>query len=155
PQGVSPPMRFVKREDLVRAWFVLLLIPLLATAQGCNTEFPIGSDTGGGSPGAGGTGGIGGTGGAGGAGGTGGAAGVGGAGGGLVCQPGSSAPCYSGPPGTEGVGQCAAGTQTCNADGMAYGACMGEVLPATEMCDVAMQDEDCDGQLACACGNGT
>src|SRR5262245_65126764 len=103
----------------------------------------------------GGTGGSGGTGGAAGVGGTGGAAGMGGTGGALLCQPGTMAPCYSGPPGTEGVGQCAAGTQTCNPDGMAYGPCIGEILPAAEICDAAMHDENCDGHPGCVCGDGT
>jgi alpha-tubulin suppressor-like RCC1 family protein len=50
-------------------------------------------------------------------------------------------PCYDGPPGTDGVGQCAAGVSTCR-DGR-YGACEGAVRPAVEACDGA--DDDCDG----------
>jgi uncharacterized protein (AIM24 family) len=53
-------------------------------------------------------------------------------------------PCYDGPPGTEGVGICKAGAQTCAADGMAWGACAGEVVPQTENCATPL-DENCDG----------
>ncbi|MBU6160986.1 MAG: hypothetical protein KGO50_07670, partial [Myxococcales bacterium] len=51
--------------------------------------------------------------------------------------------CYGGPTGTRGVGICAAGVQTCT--GGAPGACVGEVRPATEVCDEL--DNDCDGQV--------
>jgi hypothetical protein len=60
------------------------------------------------------------------------------------CEPGTTAPCYSGPEGTEGVGACAAGTMECKADGTGYGACSGEVLPAADDC-ATPEDEDCDG----------
>ncbi len=50
--------------------------------------------------------------------------------------------CYTGPAGTEGVGQCSAGTQAClGAQG--WGACQGDVTPTTETCDG--YDQDCDG----------
>jgi hypothetical protein len=56
--------------------------------------------------------------------------------------------CYSGQAGTQGVGQCRAGVQTCQqaADG-AYGytACQGEVTPSAEGCNGL--DDDCDGQV--------
>lgn len=55
--------------------------------------------------------------------------------------------CYSGASGTAGMGLCVAGLQECIADGQggaAYGACQGEVVPATETCDG--KDNDCDGQ---------
>ncbi len=85
----------------------------------------------------------------GGAGGTG-TSGTGGTGGtGGVCAPASIAPCYDGPPGTEGHGLCQAGAKTCNAEGTAYGPCVGEVTPNPEDCATAT-DEDCDG-LAPAC----
>lgn len=87
---------------------------------------------------------VAGTGGAAGSGGTG---GVGGAGGG--CAPGSVMPCYDGPPGTEGHGLCQAGSKACNAEGTAYGPCLGEVTPKPDDCATAT-DEDCDG-LAPAC----
>ncbi len=50
--------------------------------------------------------------------------------------------CYSGPPGTRGVGACEAGTRTC-LQGQ-WAACEGAVLPAEERCDGG--DEDCDGE---------
>lgn len=73
----------------------------------------------------------------------------------CVCAPGHAAPCYTGPAGTEGVGACLAGTQTCSSDGTAYGPCEGEVVPAAESCLTAL-DDDCDGQTneegaACVC----
>lgn len=63
---------------------------------------------------------------------------------GCVCVPGTTASCYSGPAGTAGVGACKAGTRTCNAQGTAYGSCVGEVLPAPESC-LTPADDDCDG----------
>lgn len=62
--------------------------------------------------------------------------------------------CYTGPVGTAGVGICHTGTQTC-ANGE-YGACVGEVGPALEVCDGL--DNDCDGAnnegLVCVDPNG-
>ena len=63
---------------------------------------------------------------------------------GCVCLPNSVAPCYGGPPGTLNVGICQSGTKTCNAQGTAYGACVGDVQPGTETC-ATPGDEDCDG----------
>ncbi|RLB62424.1 MAG: hypothetical protein DRI90_09090, partial [Deltaproteobacteria bacterium] len=60
-----------------------------------------------------------------------------------VCEPGTTAPCYSGEDGTEGVGLCVAGQTTCDSDGNGYGPCEGEVVPVAEDCD-APTDEDCD-----------
>lgn len=60
----------------------------------------------------------------------------------CTCSNGTSQFCYSGPENTAGVGACHAGTQTCQ-DG-AWGKCMGESLPGTEICDAV--DNDCDGQ---------
>lgn len=74
--------------------------------------------------------------------------GGGGTGGSSGCKPGSTAPCYSGPDGTQGVGICKAGTKTCNAEGTAYGACSGDATPGVETCAVA-GDENCDG-IACS-----
>ena len=50
-------------------------------------------------------------------------------------------PCYEGPSGTAGKGQCKAGTRTC--DGGQLGLCSGQILPGTEVCGGG--DEDCDG----------
>jgi hypothetical protein len=74
--------------------------------------------------------------------------GDGGAGGSASCVANSTAPCYSGPDGTKGMGPCKAGVKTCNAQGTAYGACAGEVVPVTEDCN-SKGDEDCDGN-ACS-----
>jgi hypothetical protein len=75
-------------------------------------------------------------------------AGSGGSGGGVLCEPGSVASCYSGAPGTLGVGVCASGEQECNGSGLGFGDCVGEVLPGFEVCSTAA-DEDCDGNGAC------
>jgi hypothetical protein len=86
-------------------------------------------------------------GGGGGGGGGGGAGGMGGAGGGaVVCQAGSKVACYTGPSGTQGVGDCKDGLTTCNAEGTGFGPCEGEVVPASETCALP-GDEDCDGLL--------
>lgn len=60
-----------------------------------------------------------------------------------ICAPGSVRSCYSGPAGTNGVGVCQAGTQTCINNGTAWGPCIGEVLPSPEVCNG--QDDDCNG----------
>ena len=49
--------------------------------------------------------------------------------------------CYTGPAGTQDRGPCRGATQTCAAG--AWGACTGDVTPATEVCDGV--DNDCDG----------
>ncbi len=63
---------------------------------------------------------------------------------GCLCVPGQTQSCYLGAAGTEGVGQCAAGAQTCDPDGLAWGPCLGQVLPAPEACGDGV-DNDCDG----------
>lgn len=55
--------------------------------------------------------------------------------------------CYTGPEGTENVGVCHGGAQTCiavsSSGEAAWGSCDGEVVPSDEVCDG--QDNDCDG----------
>lgn len=62
----------------------------------------------------------------------------------CLCAPGSQEPCYDGPPMTLDVGPCKGGMKTCDASGLAYSACAGEVLPSSEVCANSV-DEDCDG----------
>ena len=129
------------------------LVP--AIVLGCG-----GDDT---TPGTGGSGGGGGdtttAGGSGGGGGATGSTTAGGSGGGaMVCSPGATQPCYTGPEGTLDVGLCKAGTQTCKANGEGFGDCTGDVTPAPETC-LTIGDDDCDGKVnedgeACACTPG-
>ncbi len=68
---------------------------------------------------------------------------------GCACTLGASRACYTGPMGTQGVGLCRAGTQSCVAGaggvGTAWGACSGQVLPATETCN--SMDDNCNGAV--------
>ncbi len=70
------------------------------------------------------------------------------------CTPGDSRPCYTGPAGTENVGICLGGTQSCDPGGN-WGACVGQILPTTEVCDGV--DEACAGVIdqnaPCSPGN--
>ena len=74
---------------------------------------------------------------------------------GCVCDPGTTAPCYDGPAGTEGKGVCVAGTKACAADGKSYDACVGQVLPIAEDCNTP-GDDDCNGMAneVCSCTPG-
>jgi len=54
-----------------------------------------------------------------------------------------SKPCYRGPDGTQGVGDCAWGQMFC-VDGEFWSECQGDVVPQEEVCDGA--DNDCDGE---------
>ena len=62
----------------------------------------------------------------------------------CVCVPGSVESCYTGEPGTLGVGPCIAGSRTCAPTGMAWGACQGQILPQWETC-ANQVDDDCNG----------
>jgi Putative metal-binding motif len=62
----------------------------------------------------------------------------------CTCTPGATQPCYQGAPGTEGVGPCKGGTSTCAPSGLAWGPCVGQVLPIFEICSNGI-DDDCDG----------
>jgi hypothetical protein len=62
----------------------------------------------------------------------------------CLCVPGELETCYSGPPGTEGVGACTEGTRECNALGTGWLPCLGQVLPDAEQCANGI-DDDCDG----------
>ena len=61
---------------------------------------------------------------------------------GCNCVDGTSQSCYTGAPGSQGVGPCKGGNQTCS--GGTWGTCLGQVVPGTEICNG--QDDDCDGQ---------
>jgi len=78
---------------------------------------------------------------------------------GCECVPGAFMPCYTGPGGTQGVGVCHSGMQSCNGDGLTYGPCVGEQKPKAETCDAGKADDDCDGEVNeegadCTCGDG-
>ena len=60
------------------------------------------------------------------------------------CPEGSARSCYPGPEGTEGTGPCRPGRHQCV--GGTWGECEGAVIPATEICDDAT-DNDCDGRV--------
>ncbi len=61
----------------------------------------------------------------------------------VACAvPGRIRVCYSGPQGTETIGACQLGRQTCGQN-FVLGSCVGEVVPSTETCDSL--DNDCDG----------
>lgn len=60
------------------------------------------------------------------------------------CVPGQKQPCYQGAPGTNGIGVCKAGTQTCKTDGTGWGECVGQILPNYETCGNSL-DDDCNG----------
>ncbi len=59
------------------------------------------------------------------------------------CQPGEVKLCYSGPPASQGVGECKSGQQRCDRNGQ-LGPCEGEVTPKDEECNG--RDDNCNGQ---------
>ncbi len=70
----------------------------------------------------------------------------------CICTPGSTQVCYNGSTSTSVRGACKTGTQTCQPDGLGWGACVGEVLPTPEVCSNNI-DDDCDGQTDENCTN--
>jgi hypothetical protein len=62
---------------------------------------------------------------------------------GCACTSQERVDCYSGPPGTRGVGACTAGTRECSQG--EWTACVGEVLPLAESLTCDGVDDDCDG----------
>jgi Putative metal-binding motif len=62
----------------------------------------------------------------------------------CTCLPGQKRPCYQGAPGTNNIGVCKSGTQTCVEDGTGWGLCLGQVLPHYEICGNNL-DDDCNG----------
>jgi hypothetical protein len=74
-------------------------------------------------------------------------------GGGCSCPPGMVESCYDGTPGTDGVGPCKAGTHACDANGIAWSACEGQVVPQVDGCydDI---DNDCNGVVNDGVNNG-
>jgi hypothetical protein len=60
------------------------------------------------------------------------------------CQSGDTRSCYTGAQGTQDVGECRGGQQTCT--GGQWGACEGQVTPRGEVCGNG-KDEDCDGKV--------
>lgn len=68
-----------------------------------------------------------------------------GAGKGPVCDIGDFEACpYTGPNGSENLGECTAGANFC-VDGFSWTGCDGETLPTPEVCDPPGLDENCDG----------
>lgn len=61
------------------------------------------------------------------------------------CSPGATQVCYSGAQGTQGVGPCTAGSQTCDVTGY-WGPCNGEVTPIGEVCGNG-DDDNCNGTV--------
>lgn len=78
--------------------------------------------------------------------------GMGGAGGGQLCVPDTGKACYTGPAGTQNIGACKGGATLCQADGMSYGPCLGQVTPIVEECSTTAVDDDCNGSVNDHCG---
>lgn len=76
----------------------------------------------------------------------------------CTCFLGETQTCYDGDASQIGVGICLAGTKTCDASQGTFGACVGQVLPAAEICDSL--DNDCNGNVddglgTISCGKGS
>ncbi len=76
------------------------------------------------------------------------------------CTPGQTRPCYTGPPGTKGVGICKPGKETCikpdkPGEKPYWGQCEGQVLPVPENC-ANQKDDNCNGKVneGCSCKPG-
>ena len=67
----------------------------------------------------------------------------------CTCNPGDMLNCYTGPMATLDVGSCSAGVRVCGPGG-AYSACIGEVVPTTEICLDGI-DNDCNGETDEGC----
>jgi len=65
----------------------------------------------------------------------------------INCYENQSRPCYTGPPGTEGLGECKPGIQYCfgGFGGGSWDPCQDDVTPSPEKCD--KKDNDCDGKV--------
>jgi hypothetical protein len=61
-----------------------------------------------------------------------------------VCRDGETRACYAGPRGTQGIGACSDGIETC-ADAQWQGTCLGDVTPFVEKCNGI--DDDCNGMV--------
>jgi hypothetical protein len=84
-----------------------------------------------------------------------------------VCDANATKSCYDGPTATAGVGQCRAGSLSCDSAGQWTTTCVGEIVPGTEAghchdgvdndCDgkVDCQDEACNGDPGCTCTPGS
>jgi hypothetical protein len=72
-------------------------------------------------------------------------------GGPVRCTAGRTRTCYGGPMGTQGVGRCAAVTQTCLAQGVWPELCRGDVRPAEAEVCANRVDDDCDGMTDEGC----
>ncbi len=64
----------------------------------------------------------------------------------LLCEPGETQECYGGPMGSQDVGACVGGTQTCSEDGLTWSECQGAVVPILEVCENSI-DDDCNGMV--------
>jgi hypothetical protein len=65
------------------------------------------------------------------------------------CDAGQTRKCYTGPAGTENVGVCRDGIQTCAANGQWGATCVGEVLPAAAENCCGAKDLNCNGLPGC------